>query len=113
MGKDGTILHMFLPQYNDMRPFLEHLTLLALHIHKGINKNEEKFDGLLKSREIYNMPNSEFYNPFNICQVTGSLNFSKRGLCSKSTSQRNPNVSEQKSTNSVTQLATHMTWKHT
>jgi hypothetical protein len=46
MDKGKTILHTFLTKYHDTRPFLAHLTLLAFHNDKEIEKNDDNFDRL-------------------------------------------------------------------
>ena len=50
--KGRTILPTFLTEYHKMKPFLAHLTLLAFHNDKVVDKNDNNNVRLWKIREV-------------------------------------------------------------
>jgi len=68
MDKGRTILHIFLNEYHDRRPFLAHFMLLAFHNDKDKedDKNDDNFERLWKVREVSDIIHviySKVYNP--------------------------------------------------
>lgn len=115
LEKGRTILHTFLPEYHDMRPFLAHLTLFAFHRQWQRNRQEwwqlwqtvENKGSLCSMLWIWN-----FTTLLNIWRLTRRLYFFKGQLHSSSIPQRNTHVS---GVNLQAQwhLWLHVTWKCT